>query len=385
MKPYFRLAVGGREVDFRSKLKSCEITDKEGVSSDTINFVISNEDQSMSLPRKGVEIEAYARGTGPEVFMGKFKAETVTATCFPHNIEVTGKAAGFQGEEKQTKERHWDNSNVSKIVTDIAEGLGLQAAVDPQVGSHTYTWIGQDNESPLAFLERLAKRHDALFSIKNGLVVFAARGAGVSPFGSALTGGVITPERVVVGTCRFDFSDRTKYKRVLARFPDRAQGVKIEIEVESDGAGVSDFRISEQFADEAEARKAATAKAKDLKRRQAKFAVEVVGDPTIRAGAPVSFSGFLPEIDGQSFIVETAVHSLSKGSGFRTRLNGHIQVASKTSGTNSTLPSETPLQEQGESSDTTVLPAQTSPAPSSVGEVRFNSDGSIYRSKPTGS
>ncbi|WP_375261863.1 phage late control D family protein [Palleronia sp.] len=321
MTPNVRIVVDGREVDFRSALQSCEIVDKEGVSSDTINLVIANPDQAIPLPPKGARIEAWISGD----YFGSYTAETVSAPCFPHMIEVTGKAAGFKGKEKEPRDRHWDDASLTDIVTDLAGALGMPASVDPEIGAHVYDWIGQVGESPVAFLERLARRHDALFSIKDGRLIFAARGAGRSPSGAELTAATITPAVIVPGTCRFEFSDRSQYAEVAATYTDRAAGERKDVTVPSDGDGIAVWRIGEQFADEAEAKKAATAKAKDMRRRQSTFSVEVVGDTAFRAGAPVRFSGVLREIDGKPFIVETATHTVSKA-GYRARLDGHAQV-----------------------------------------------------------
>lgn len=321
MTPGMKIVVNGREVDFRSRLQSVEIVDKEGVSSDTINLVIANPDQAFPLPPKGAKIEAWINSD----YFGSYTAETISASCFPHVIEVTGKAAGFKGKEKETRERHWDNSQLTKIVADIAEDLGLSASVDGAVGAHVYDWVGQVNESSVAFLERLAKRHDALFSIKDGRLIFAARGAGRSPSGVDLTSSTITSDMIVPNTCRFEFSDRSQYAQVAAHYTDRAAGTRKEVTVPSDDAGTAIWRIGESFADEAEAKSAAASKAKDMRRRQSKFSVEVVGNTAFRAGAPITFAGVLREIDGQPFILETATHTVSKA-GYRTRLDGHAKV-----------------------------------------------------------
>ena len=321
MTPQVEIRVNGNTIDFRSQLQMCEITDKEGVSSDTINLVIANPDRRIALPSKGARIEARINGD----YFGSYTAETVSASCFPHMIEVTGKAAGFKGREKEPRDRHWDTTSLSSIVSDVAADLGLPAAVDPEIGAHVYEWIGQVNESPIAFLERLARRHDALFSIKDGNLIFAARGTGRAPSGASLTARVISPADIVQGSCRFEFSDRTQYASVEADYPDRGAGTRRRVNIPSDEDGSAVWRMGEQFADEAEATRAAMAKASDMKRRQSRFSVELIGDTAYRAGAPVRFADTLREIEGRTFIVETATHTIAK-TGYRTRLDGHVQV-----------------------------------------------------------
>ena len=47
------------------------------------------------------------------------------------------------------------------------------------------------------------------------------------------------------------------------------------------------------------------------------------GDPSIRAGAPLIYVGVRPELDGISFIIETATHTLNK-SGYTTQVEAKL-------------------------------------------------------------
>ena len=96
----------------------------------------------------------------------------------------------------------------------------------------------------------------------------------------------------------------------------------MDVEVQRDPKGEAIYRLGEPFADAAEARKAAGAKSKELKRRSMTFSATIVGDPRARAGAPaIVSSGAAPGIDGHSFIPESAKHRYQK-SGYLTDLSG---------------------------------------------------------------
>ena len=320
MKPTCRLEVNGRIVDFRDRLQSVEITDKEGVSSDLIRVTIVNERQDFALPPKGALLVPVINDTS----FGQYEAETVGAQCWPHVIEVTGKAAGFRGREKEVRQRNWDNATLAQVATDIANELGYAPILDPIIGSYAQDWWGQIDESNVAFLERLAKHHDAIFSIKNGNLILAAKGTGKAPSGAGLTPVILREADIIKGTLRFDFGDRSKYKDVAATYTDRGKGERVEVLEHSDEGGTARWRIGEQFGSESEAREAARATAKEMKRRQVTFSCEVWGDPTIRAGAPVQFPTALREVSGLSFIAATAVHAF--GRDYRVRLDGHVKT-----------------------------------------------------------
>ncbi|WP_051202670.1 phage late control D family protein [Sediminimonas qiaohouensis] len=324
MRPQCRITVDGQPVAglFMDRLISCSVTDKEGASSDTVDILL-NDWPVAAIPRRGAEIRVWMGYAGTLAFMGTFEAEEIEVEILPYRMRITGKAAEMRGDKKSNKERHWDNKSVKEIVEAIAGEHGLTPKIDDAVAAHVYEWVGQVGESNLHFLERLAERHGALFSIKDGNLIFAARGQGKSPSGRALTPVAITPETLIVGTCRVRLTERAKYKKIKGKYPDRAAGKQEEIEAESDPDGEAIFKIDFPFADKKEAEKAVIAKAKELKRRKAAMSCRVVGNPAVRAGAPVVLSQCRPEIDGMRFIIETATHEYS-GSGYTTAIAAQL-------------------------------------------------------------
>lgn len=327
MTPSCRITVDGQLVSgvFMSRILSCEVTDKEGVGSDTVSISL-NDWPVAAIPRKGALIKVWmGYAVSGMAYMGAFTAEEIEAEILPYSLNITGKSANLRNGKKQNRERHWDNKTLGDIVSQVARENGLTAKVDAGLGAHRYDWQAQQNESDIHFLERLAQVHDAIFAIKDGKLIFAARGAGQSTSGANLTPILITPKNLKPGSARVRFTDRTQYKKVKASYTDRAKGKKVDVTEPGDGEGEAVYRIGEQFADEAEAKKAAKAKAKALQRRQATFTAEIVGDPAARAGAPTFFVGCRPGVDGLPFIAETAKHRYSK-SGYDIALDGQTKV-----------------------------------------------------------
>lgn len=326
MHPVVELTIDGRPVAgaFYERLLSVEIVDKEGVASDRFSAELNDGPPDfLALPRKGaiVSVSLGYRDRGVQE-MGQYTADEVQAHCLPYRLSISGKAADLRkGKLKEHQERHWDDATLGEIVEEIAGEAGLAARISDKLAAHQYKWLGQESETPIHFLERLARRHNALFSIKGGQLVFAERGSGLSASGAPLGVAMLTPERILRDSLQFEYNDRSAYSKVIAYYQDRDTAERVEIEVEGDPEGDATYRIPEPFADPAEAERAAESRAKQLKRGEGSASVAVVGDTALMAGGPVIFQGVRPGLDGVPWIIETATHTLSKSDGYRTRLD----------------------------------------------------------------
>ncbi|MER9652550.1 contractile injection system protein, VgrG/Pvc8 family [Mesorhizobium sp. M0152] len=346
MTPQIEITVDGKPVSgvFYSRLISIRVTDKEGTRSDTIDLKLDDSHPFAEIPRRGAKISVAMgyRETGVQS-MGEFVVDEVELECLPYAINVQGKAADMRETLKAHKNRHWDDMTVKDIVSEIAGDHGLSPAVSDAVGDHNYKWFGQVDESDMSVLDRLAARHDALFTVKDGKLIFAEKGAGKSASGKAVGGFILTPDKIVQGTCKVSMSDRGSFGKVVGYYQDKDDAERKEIEVESD---VSDspavYRLREAFSSEEEATKAARSKSKNLSRGGLTTAVTALGDTSIRAGGGFAYGNVRPGVDGIPWIIETAEHSFSKSDGYKTAIQGKVKsgdseksatAADKTNGT----------------------------------------------------
>lgn len=327
MHPTVTLTVDGAAVAgaFYERLISLEIVDHEGVQADTFSAELNDGPPIfLALPRKGAVVVptlGYLE-VGTRSF-GRFTIDQVTVECLPYKMKISGKQADLRrGALKGRRERHWRKTTLGAVVGDVAKDAGLVPKIASRFADQAVDWVGQLDESGIHFLERLARRTGALFAIKDGNLVFAERGAGLSVSGGALPPLVLTPADIVAGSCSFEEADRGKHKKVVAYSHDRDKARRLEVEVggEADGDGV--YRIPEVFADPAEADRAATAKAKALKTGGRRVSVEIPGDTSVRSGRPMIFAGVRPGLDVQRFVIETATHTFSKRNGYRTKIDG---------------------------------------------------------------
>jgi phage protein D len=327
MNPQVQITVDGNPVagGFYERLVSISVTDKEGLASDTFQMELNDgPPQFLALPRKGAIVDIRI-GYGAARSLGTYVVDKVSAKCLPYSLSISGKARDMRDSKaKERKERHWDKKKVKDIVSDLAGDMGLSASVDSEIGEHEYEWFGQQDETPIHVLRRLAERHNGLFKVKDGRLVFSKRGSGNSASGSFMGSVVVTPPKIIQGTCTFEANDRTKYKKVVSYYEDKDQAKRIEVEADSDADGDSVYRIAEPYADAAEADKAAQSKAKDLKRGEGAASVTVTGDTAIVAGAPLLFEGVRPGLDGVPYIIDTATHTYNKKDGYRTAISAKL-------------------------------------------------------------
>lgn len=243
MHPQCRITINGRLASglFMSQLIACTVTDNEGVSSDTVNIVL-NDFPNAEIPPKGAEIKVWmGYNVGGLAYMGAFTAEEIEVEMVPYRMAITGKAAEMRGMAKQNMERHWDDATLKTVVSDIASDLGLEPVVG-DVGEFEYPYLAQLGESPIHFMERLAQRHDAIFSVKDKKLIFVDRGTGKSASGAALTPVVVTRRNLQPDTARVTFLDLPKVKDVAASYPDRAKGKKVDVAEPSDELGTATVR-----------------------------------------------------------------------------------------------------------------------------------------------
>lgn len=323
MRPVVEISIGGTPVSstFYSQLISVTVSDQEGHKADTVRMEL-NDFPFARIPERGDSVSVKMGYSFPQ-FMGDFTVDEVEVQCFPAKMTISGKSADLRKEMKSQKERHWDDVTVADVVSEIAGEHGLSPQISGSVGAHKFDWLGQQDESDMHFLERLARRHNALFSVKNGKLIFAERGSGQKPSGTDMSTVSITPDKILVDSCRIRFKDRSQYKDVVAYFQDNDKAERVEVKVQSDPKGTATHSISEPYGSVEEAEKAAGSKAKELTRGVDKASVTVVGDPSIRAGAPMVFANVRPGVDGIQFIIESAKHTFSKTQGMKTQIEAN--------------------------------------------------------------
>lgn len=312
---------------FFARLVSLTVTDREGIQSDTLEMVFNDAKPHFASPRRGAvaNVKIFSGGIGG-AFVGSYVIDRVENACLPYTIKVSGHSADLRSEMKTNRSEHWDNKSVKDIVSEKAKRYGLDPKVSDAVSGHVYRWIGQQDESDLHFLERLAKRHGALFTIKNGNLLWLERGAGKTAKGNAIPSSIIVATSVVLGSCRVSEADVDQFGKIKAYYQDRAGAKRQEVVVEGNPDAEGEHVLRDPFSSKEEATAAAKSFAKEMLQGSVTTACTIVGRPSLMAGQPVIYKGVHPNADDRPFILGMVKHSFSKSGGLRTAFSGKLQA-----------------------------------------------------------
>ena len=197
--------------------------------------------------------------------------------------------------------------------------------MSPAIGAFQYPYWAQQNASGLHMLEVLADRHDALFTIKDGKLIFAERGSGQTAGGTALPVLTVVPTMIVKGTCQVSFQKRTKHKSVSGEHYDRDEAKRKRETEPGEDTAEAGYTLRHGYSGKNEAKRAAKSRSKYLKREGIRTAVQIEGHPGAKAGRPMTYAGVRPGVDDLVFIIEEARHAFSKGQSYRTDLKGKLK------------------------------------------------------------
>lgn len=332
MHPKCIVTVNGTPVAgaFFEKLIRLSVHDHEGGKADTVDMHLEDGPPFLEIPRKDDEIKVwlgYLDGVPPD-YMGAFKVDDVDCQCLPWSLTIKGKSADLRSTMKQHRSRHWDNTTLGDVVRTMAHEHGLTPQIDSEFANHIPEngWLGQINESNLHFLQTHAERHGCIFSIKDDKLIVAKRGAGTTPSGAAIAVLTVLPTMVVKNTLHVHWGQRERHKKVRAHHHNRKTGKREHVDEDTgDTSADSTYTMRHSFSGKTEARRAARGRAKFLKGGGVRTSVTIEGDPTVKAGRPLTYTGIRPAVDGLEFVIESAIHSFSKSSGYRVEIRGKLK------------------------------------------------------------
>lgn len=88
---------------------------------------------------------------------------------------------------------------------------------------------------------------------------------------------------------------------------------------------MAEFQLGVPQASAPQAKAVAKAKAKQLKRETETITCTIIGDPTVKAGAELTFEDIRPDWDGKVFTITTVRHQFNK-SGYTTSIDAELKV-----------------------------------------------------------
>lgn len=340
--PNYRISIDGRNITpaFNARLISLTLTDNRGFEADTLDLTLDDSDGQLALPARGVKIDVALGWSGQALIdKGTFTVDEVEHSGAPDQMTIRAKSADMRAGLSAKKEKSWNGKTLADIVKTIAAEHGLKPKISAALGKRKVEHIDQTSESDVNLLTRLALDHDAIATVKKGMLLFMPAGEAES------VTGIKFPTSTLVRSSgdqhRFSMAERDTYTGVKAYYQDVKKAAKGEVIADKTGVKTSS-RIKagkdplapsadsikvlrHTYANKVNAERAAKAEWQRLLRGAATFSFTAAkAHPELFPELPVIVKGFKPEIDGTSWIIVRCTHNLST-SGFTTSLEMEIK------------------------------------------------------------
>ncbi|SDI77814.1 phage late control D family protein [Variovorax sp. OV700] len=321
--PSYRITLGDRDITptVDARLISLTLTECRGDEADQLDLTLDDSDGALEIPSKGVTLSlAFGWAGAPLIDKGTFVVNEAEHSGAPDQITIRARSADLGKDLRERKEQSWHRTTLGAILNAIAQRNSLKARVDAKLAGKEVAHIDQTNESDLNFVTRLAKRYDAVATVKKGMLLFLPIVGTTTSKGEALP--TITITRADGDSHRYHTSDREAYSGVRAYWHDSKGAKRRSVLVGQSGNAK---RLKEAHASEADARAAAQAEWRRIQRGAATFELTIsLGQPLLAPQTPVRVRGFKPQIDDTEWLTIKTCHSFGD-SGYTTK--GELEVA----------------------------------------------------------
>lgn len=309
----------------RSVLSSVSVSDQAGTSSDFASIKIDDRDGLIDFPKHNAKISIYMgfRETGMAlVFSGTVDEVKSSGGRSGTMIEITAKGMDTSGKVKEPQQRHFDNMTVAAVLAEAGEAAGItDIRVDQDLAPIILDYEHMDDESFVAFGERLAKEIGGTFKVRNDAAIMAKKNSGRTPTGDALPDVTVTRGENLHGWDVAPYIGRQRYKQIRVRYYDRAKAKHDEVVVDTEIEGSNAIAVG-RF--EAPNRQAAEQKAEALKsesqRGSGVGSVVLEGNSFAQPEARCVLVGARDGVDG-SYVIDGVHHTYSRRSGFVTKVS----------------------------------------------------------------
>lgn len=316
MTPAYNVIAAGISITslIRDRLISLTVSDEAGSKSDAVEIVLDNRDGKVERPMRGAPL-VVSMGYA-ETFlmpMGLYTSDEIVLSGWPQTITLRGKAAALGGPIKEPKSRSWDDKTLGDIVRTIAGEQGLTPKIAAPLDKVKYPHLDQTDESDIHFLNRIARDHDAMATVKGGALIVMPKARGLTVSGLAMLPRPIASSAVT--TYNMTEPNQVNWKSVSATWHDLKAGKRETITA---GSGAPTRKLRHIFPTKDEAETAAKAALTEAQRGDKSLSLTLIGDPTIAAGGRILVTGICLGVDGL-WSVKSANHTISSA-GFETTI-----------------------------------------------------------------
>jgi phage protein D len=272
--------------------------DAAGKKSDKATFTMIGPPSVYGLPPRDSKFTILAgwQDTGP-ILQGVYSVQNWAPRGNPKEgdlVDITLKAADFIDNLKQHGHKHYDNQTFQQIIQAEAQAAGLSAVVDPALASISMPYQLRWSQSPLDFMHNLSEIVGGTLKLANGQVVVMKRGGGSAASGQQLAAITIVKTAGYSYSCNFE--PRPQHGQIAGAWLD-SKGNRQLAQVPTGLSGPV-YVLPHPYRSQTEAQQAAKSEAYERGNNTFSGDFEMPGNPTARAEAPVTLTGFGWPIDG---------------------------------------------------------------------------------------
>jgi len=323
----FAVVIDGTDITARIEkiLQSISTQDRAGVSADQASIIIDDSEGNLIFPKENAlcSISLGFKGKGiAQVFVGKIDEVRSKGGRGGRTIHITAKGIDTASRLKEPQNRNFDDLSIKEMLVAAGQPAGItDIRVDDDLAGIVREYEHMDNESFIAFGERLAREIGGTFKIRDNIAVMALMNSGRTP-----TGAPLPVIEAVYAENLHDWDiapyiGRHRYAKIIVRFYDKATAQWDQVEVDT-GIEGSEAAATGRF--EAEDKAAAENKANELKAMSQKKSgagtVTLEGEVMAASEAECLVIGARGGADG-SYKINSVKHVYNRGSGFITTLD----------------------------------------------------------------
>lgn len=322
----YRITLDGRDLTraLDPRLVSLSLVESRGGEADTLELVLDDSDGRLDLPACGAELTLQLGWIEPGlVDKGRFTIDEVSFRGAPDTITVRARAGSMTDAMSERREKSWHRTTLGAIVQALAARYHLKPVIPADLAKVAIAHIDQTHESDMSFITRIAKRYDAVASVKSGNLLFMPIGRGRTASGKPLPALAIT--RASGDRHQYSLAKRDEFGGVRAYYHSTGSAKRKSVEVGGGKDAKNTKVLPETYPDEAAARAAAQAEYQRTVRSQATLDYALaLGRPDLYPEMPVNLSGFKPEIDETVWLAKKVTHKIDAG-GFTTTLELEVK------------------------------------------------------------
>lgn len=312
--PSYNIIVNGKSINPQIDGRLCQlsITDHRGDKADQFDLELSDNDGALEVPPTGAKVELWLgfKEYGQLSFKGSYIIDEIEYSDQSgiDTLSIRGRSANLRGPLRVKKEQSWHATTLGDIIRTIAKRNNLIPGINHELSTINIEHIDQTDESDISFINRIAKRYDALATVKADRLLFMPKGAAKTISDTPLPS--ITISRDDTESFRFSIEDRdNEYTGVKALWNNKKYAKRYG---EIAGEKTELLTLRHTYPNQREARAAAQAKWKEIQRGKASLTLNLAqGDAQIFPEMPVLLQGFKEKIMEYNWLISQVNHQLT--------------------------------------------------------------------------